>query len=438
VPAVLNLPGPRLVRLGLGAPPEVRLAPEPHMRWVLADYPARRDEQWRLPPAIGGPILLKLWFEERAKAPPSPLLTRLIEAWAFYGPIVAYARHLARECLADADLERRMASILALGTFGEVDMLPALEPLLASENPAVRCAAILAVAKLAPADRFDALQALARGEGELEAIVALGRERRAAADRGDVPAFVRVNLRHDALYEDLAGMAHLIGADIMRAFASPELPADERRRAARLLGLVRLGTSATAGVGADLVGRDDVDRALRLECVVMLGRIGARRAVPRLAELLDGADLGLSDAAVNALGEIGDVRALGPLLNHYDARRGAVRPLVEMGIWRLAAPLDAAGYAAWSRGELDLRPDTAYFFDGGLRTTVPRDLCLRLLASPDREAQLEAALLLGLLGTPADAAPLRDLANRALDDVTRAVAERAASLCAARAVPPTP
>jgi HEAT repeat protein len=431
--AILNLPGRRLYRLGLGAPPEIPLASEPHLRWVLDRYGERRDQQWRVPTDEGGILLMKMYYEECADPAASPLLTPILWAFGFYGPAVVSARHLARERMADPSAERQAAAIWALGSFGVAESAEAVWPFLGVEPPFLRRAAVIALAKLADAEGFAVLDGHARGDLELEEIVAVGRARRAALDRKDLPGLIRASLAHEVFSDDLTGMLSFIVRELADLFLADDLTAIERRRAARIFGLGRLSPKRASRAARDIALEPAQPVELRVECIRMLGRVRAGSAAPALIELLEDPRPAVVDAAVTALGELGDSRAIGALLNHYDDREGAVRAQIALAVWRLAQPFDEGIWRAFIAGETDLAPDIAYFLlEDGLTTALPREVVLPSLADPRVEVRREAALLLGAVGTGADVEALAELAGRDDDELTRAVARRAAALAAGR------
>lgn len=433
MPSIINLPGRRLFRFALGEPPEPELELEPYLRWVLADYRARRDEQWRLPLQVAGVVLTKLYYEEKA-AHSDALLTRLLAAFGFYGVLVKYARHFAREALeANPDSERAVVALAAIGSFASQDCIPIIEQHLANPNAQVRRAAFVSLAKVARAEDFATLDAAAANDPELTAIARVGRRRFEFAQAKDMPAFVRETLSHPDFYEDLVGMAGLIGADIAALFL-PEtaLGPTERARAARVLGLARVRVRKAMRVALDIALEPKREAYLRRECVVFLGRTRAQFA-EELLPLLSDWDPEIVSATIVALGEIGDPIAIGSILNLYDTAGGAYRADIELAAYRMSTPLDRASYEAWARGELELTPHSGYFFHGGFSTRAPEAFYVPLLQHPDLTVRREAALLLGLFGSSAAAPALRAFAVKEPDELTHTVAGRAASLARSRA-----
>jgi HEAT repeat protein len=429
---IVNLPGLRLYRFGFGAPLELAREPEPHLRWVLERYDERRDEQWRVPPMAGGILLTQFYYEERPN-PSSPWLTPVLRAFGFYGPSVPFARHFAHECSTDADPERRVAAVLAAGSIGSPSSVDPIEARLEDADAGVRRAAVIALSQLCATRLFDRLDALARGDADLERIVALGRARRAALDAGDNLAFVRLTLGHEAFYEGLIGQAvffveHL--REVLRHRDEREAP--ERRRAARVLGLCRMQAKQTMGLALEIAVDEPEPPELRAECIRLLGRLRSTPAVRKLIELLPSRDPEIQDATIDALGEIGDVRAAVPLLNQYDDRDGGVREHVELALWRLTRDLTLDEYAAWSRGELEFVPHSIYSFHHGLFPEFLEQECVSALQDPRQEVRREASLLLGVLGDPVHAPLVETVASNEENAAIRQVELQALRLLRAR------
>jgi hypothetical protein len=427
VPAILNLPGRRLLRFAIGEPPEPVFEPEAHLRWVLDDYGARRAEQWRVPPQLGGLLLTKLYYEDQAAASRARLPATLL-AFGFYGMLVGYARHYALEALAPASGSAAMAGARALGSFRRVEVVPELQRALSGPDDSVRRESYLSWAKLARPQDLPDLDQAAVGDSEREAIAEIARLRVAAQARNDTPGYLRATLSHRDFYEDLVGLAKLLVKDLSSLLTTPLALDDlQRRRCFRVLGLARVRDRAAGGQALGLALEPTTDRGLRFESVVYLGRARANAGEP-LCAVLDDPDAGLVRATVVALGEIGDSVAIGPLLNHYDSHGGSLRSDVELAAYRMAQPLDDASYDRWAAGELDLTPHSAYFFHGGFSTELPEAEYLARLSHADALVRQESALLLGLLASSAAARPLRDLAIREPDARVSAVALRAGYL----------
>ncbi len=435
MPSIINLPGIRLYRFGLGEPPEQDREIEPHLRWVLDDYGARRDEQWRVPQQSAGVVLTKLYYEEKAQGSTSKL-PAILSAFGFYGGLVAYARHFAWEDIVSKDtfLARTAASVL--GSFTKEDSIPVLTPHLNSADDGLRRMSYLSLAKLARPVDLPLLEAGAQADPALLPILEVARARLAAAQAQDALAFLRATLSHEAFYEDITGLAAFLLDDLTALFVSEgALDPASRARCIRVLGLARRGGVVRAEAALTLAQDVSRERELRVQCIVYLGRVQAQ-VHEELCALLDDPDVAIVEAAVTALGEVGHTSAVGPLLNHYDARGGQLRPAIELAIYRMAAPIDDATYEAWARGEVLLDPHSAYFFHQGFSTTIPEALYIQYLQHQDFMVRREAALLLGLLGSARAARPLRDLAVREADQLTHSVAARAAALANARRTTP--
>ncbi|MFZ5891688.1 MAG: HEAT repeat domain-containing protein [Myxococcota bacterium] len=432
MPTIINLPGRRLFRFALGEPPEPAFEMEAHLRWVLADYPARRDEQWRVPLQNGGVVLTKIYYQAKSEGP-DQIITPILAAFGFWGMLVKYARHFARESLPGADEARTIAALLSLGPFTTQDSIPVLEQYLSDPSAAVRRASLVSFAKLARAEDFPRLEGAAQGDPDLEAIVRVGRRRMEFVDAKDMQGFMRETLGHADFYEDLAGLANLMPADLAGLFINEgELDPVSRARCARVLGLARTRVRRAMHVALEIALAPTRESYLRRECILFLGRTRAPLAedmLPLLAE----PDPEIVLSTIIALGEIGDSVAIGPILNHYDDAGGAFRAHIELAAYRMSGALDDAAYNEWAQGQLDLDPHSAYFFfQGSFSTVFSEATFIPLLEHADVLVRREAALLLGLLGSSAVAPELRKLAVREADELTHAVAARAAFLANSR------
>jgi len=431
VPAIINLPGLSLFRFALGAAPEADFEAEAHLRWVLESYESRRDEQWRVPPLTGGLLLTRFYYEVVA-AGSGPALAPILLAFGFYGTLVSYARHLAREQLSNPNHVVVAAAARALGSFDDPQQIDALTPGLSSADPAVNRQSFFSIARLARPEDMPLLEAATHGEAAREAALLVARRRQAATAAGDVPAYLRATLSHAAFYEDLVGSAKFALKELTALFVTDgALDEPARARCVRVLGLARLRSSGVASSALRFALDDRTSRFFRLECIRYLGRVQARVA-DRLGLLLDDPDREIVRATVVTLGQIGDGAAVGRVLNTYDAHEGDLRADVELAAWRMSVALDDASYAAWARAERELVPHSVYFFDRGLKLELPEGELTGLLTHAETLVRREAALLLAIAGTVAVSAALANLANTEPDELTRVVAARAARLTALR------
>ena len=175
-----------------------------------------------------------------------------------------------------------------LATFDAAGALPALAPLLADSDPAVRREAAAALVRIAGADaaRFE----LAR-PGLLQLLRDADPMARAAA----------------------TVVLGLLGNPAAGAWIEPLLhdgDADVRAAAATALGTLR-DAPASAGLIAALV---DDDPSVRIAAAGALGALGDRYTVPALVQLAGDDDLEVRCAALAALGQMRDPAALPVLI----------------------------------------------------------------------------------------------------------------------------
>jgi len=115
--------------------------------------------------------------------------------------------------------------------------------------------------------------------------------------------------------------------------------AQVRRTAASLLGKV----GGVQAVDVLVAALDDADEQVCAAAVASLGRIGDRRSVSPLCAMLK-SECNLRQHAAEALGEIGDPRAVGALIGalgdaRYVVRIAAIRALGRIGDRRAIEPL---------------------------------------------------------------------------------------------------
>lgn len=427
--AIVNLVTGTLSRFDFGDPLEPTRDPEAHLRWVLADYDARRDEQWQISPPEGEPPLVKI---ARAAGQTAGELMPLIRAFAFYA-MPDYGPYVVGPLTRHPDDAVKRAAIHALGAMGSHDGLAFVWPFLQSPDPTLRREAVIATGKLGLADTIPYLDAAA-ADPTLAPLAERGRRRIEAVRSRDIDKLVDVVIQTED-YEELGVLMPFIYQPVATVLVDPRRPEIERLRAARLLGLVRV--RKVAPVLLLLLNDPATSLPLRIQLVIALGRMRERCAVAPLLGLLGGPDPALQDAVITALGEIGDRRAFGPLLNRFGDRGGAVCERVRLATSRLAEPLGVESFEDWSAGRLNLDGYAVYFFDDtlGLAAALDRPFIDRALQDPRPEARREAALLLALFGEPGDAPRLAAIAQRDADDLVRHVAAHGETKLRAKQTP---
>jgi HEAT repeat protein len=432
---VLNFLGPRLHRFDF-RPPVPELGLEERMERILRNYSARRDEIWDVDPAWGRPLVAKQLID-RGHTEDPPYVAACIDALGYYGAPAQFSRHFVREYASAEDIAIRIAALMALGSFLKSDGLDAVWPQLSSPLPGVRVAATVAAAKLIAESDFSRLHAEVAGDAELDDIVSRNEIRRRQAPKPEGPEegvdddeaaipFVRLCLRDPYVAEDLCGLLEFLHPEVGTVLRDRGEDVATRRRAVKLFSVRRYRSSAALAAGMAVARTDDDDESLRVDCVRYIGRARLRQAVPDLFPLLTAPSLAIQHATVVALGEIGDKRALGPLLNHYEAESGAFEAPVTDAIRTLATNVPDQELEDWARGDADLTPHTGYFFDPRLKLTPPRETLYPLLSAESLEARRDAAFVLAVTGDAEDAPALLRVAETDPAPLVRAIAARGA------------
>ncbi len=407
------------------------------LRWVVEDYDARRDEQWRVVPPIGEPILAKLLVEAKTDEERSPL----IRALGFYAMPDVGPTLVGPYAGADKPRELRLAAIRALGSMAFHDSAAALWPALDDANEDVAAEAITALGKMGVSDVLPHLERAGQRSPRLSAVAVAARRRTEAALSRDRERLVdEIIASRD--YEDLGVLMPFVWQHVAIVMVNPERGEAARIRAVRLLGLTRTRNAGSAAVTV----LNDPSLPLRVEVVRALGRMRYRQATPTLVRMLSPDDQGratlggtspqtpqslppdaLHEALIVALGEIGDRRSFEPLLHRYYDRGGAVRGIVLLAARRHARVMAKETYASWAEGKIDLYGRALYFFGDDLSTTygLRRDLLDAALKHEAPEVRREAALLYGLFGVHEDADSLIATAQTDKDPLNRVVAARA-------------
>jgi len=413
-----------LVRFELGAPLEVERTAEEHIRWVLADYSTRRLELFRVPPVPGNGVLLKMLSEllmRREPFDPVPFIRPLGDYCNS-----SFAPLLLQTFLDDPRADVRRAATRALGQMQHEKSVPRFFALLSDSDPEVRREALVALAKRTDAATLSQLQPLAANDAEAARLLSAAHARSAAVRDEDMVRFVSITLEVPEFAADLPALAGPLKPELGLALADPAHSDTQRADAALALGarfaggpdLVRISTRVCSDPSASL--------SLRLAVIWMLGRGGPRnrQAVPFLCSLLDSPEPGVAEASIEALGSIGDRDAFGPLLNAHPSHPAQAT----LAIRRLARPLSDTEYEAFTEAKLEWTALDTYVLreDDSLDTPVAPDSLTPFLRDESVATRRGAGLLLGLLGDPAQAPILRELAIQEQDGLTHRVAAWAA------------
>ena len=431
---VANVSRSLLYRFGFGVDYDRALAVEPHLRWVLEDFAARRDAIWAVDPEEGAPTLLKIFYEEREYAKSNRLYVPILLAFAFYGTAGRFFWSEAQQLLKDPDPAIRLAAIECLGEVGSQKSTEALLQIVHQPDPEPRRQAIIALSKIGDAAAFPELEAASSSDPELTNIVAIGRTRSDALARDDMREFVRLSLSHDLFYEGLVGAAHHIKDELTWALLSDQLDHAAHARAARVMRLSRVGSGDMGKVATRIAMDDTQTRALRVECLGIVGQSRLNGAVPHVCALVDREGPAIQGPAIVALGNLRSPLAAGTLLNHYDDAEGGLQPHIELAMWRIGKDLRDEDFRAWAAGEFEFAPHSVYFMGGRLIPSFQPAIAEHALQSADPRARREGAILLGSLGNGSERTLLEERLAGETDPLTRAVLQRAVTLSREREI----
>ncbi len=427
--AILSGPRDRLLRADLGEPlglPDDRKA---LLRWVLEDYPRRRDEQWRCAPPEGAPVATDLLHESKDPA----LVAGALLALGWYG-LPESGPELLR-FLDDPDPLVRRAAIRGLGQIGWMPALPDLERKLGDPDTRLRREALIAVGKYGRDETLQRVIAAAPKDPDGIAIVEQATRRTHALVKDDIPAFVEALIKGPD-FEDLCVWMPFIWQQLSEMPPDQGRSLDVRIRAARLLGLGRARKGARNLLTT--LGDPRTPLPLRVQCVIALGRFGLPGLLDPLVPLLGAEEPELQLAAIEAVGGTGSPRALSPLLGLWDAREESLREPVRLAIRALGRSTVAdALLAGWERPAEGEPALTAAALDQDRWTTQEAAAWVRpKLRLPEPAARFDAAAVLALIGDGGDLAALRQIASQDPEEDVRWLAALAARSIAGGDVTP--
>lgn len=337
------------------------------------------------------------------------VLARALVDRALEGPSEP-PRALVLAALAHEDWAVQWAGVLALTRYGEPDddLLRALAPLLAKEEPWLRRSAALAAGYFAAADAPELDAALERAAGDQDAGVRAAVVR--ALARGAARHLERVPLLRDALADKEQDVRGAAAYGLAQIEIQERLPAPEQRA---------LLTPLRAAL------RDESSE-VRMYAAMALGRMGPGAAplVPDLLPLLDDEHVLVQSQAATALGSVG-TPAL-PALER--ALMGQPGPRASLLLWALrlvGAPALPVLRRALEHDSGSVRVQAAmklWELERDANTVLP--VLSAALASADPEVVLQGARVAGRLGSAA--APLvpalQALEEHAEEPVRRAAA----------------
>ncbi len=205
----------------------------------------------------------------------------------------------------------RRAVVDSLGMMALPEVVPALNRMVPDQEPRVRVAAAMAIAKVGPAAKSSItplVNNLGDANDEVRESAAIALARIAPGNDTAIPAIVKALREGDARTKAGASLAIARLGPLAPAAVDPLInalkDADQSVVTTARLALVKLGYEAVPGLVKALRG-DDVDG--RVLVMGVLGQIGtdAAAAADMLVFLLQDPDQKIRDSAVYALGQIG-------------------------------------------------------------------------------------------------------------------------------------
>ncbi|MBZ5617533.1 MAG: HEAT repeat domain-containing protein [Acidobacteriia bacterium] len=415
---IIALTAGQLACLDFGVPLEPRSF-EGRLTAILSDWDQRRDDLWEIPVSDSKPILRR-WLREAGDD-----ASRLIRLMSALGWLAASEEpDLIRKRLSHPDEAVRLAAIRALGQTQDPDNAPGVEPFLDSKDARFRAAAIAALAKLWPRSNYPRLQAAAGSDPNLQRLAEQARRHMMAMATLN-PAQIANEAIETGEYEDLVPWISEVREPLKEMLKSGERSAVVRGRAARILGLRH--QEEVSWTLRTILGNADEPMELRVEAAYALGRIRIRSSVDALIELLDSVDPRMQEAAVFALGKIGEPRALRPLLAKWNVRGGALRNQIRLAAGRLCSSDGQELLTGLLRADADLTSEGIWFLEDRLELheSYQERFIEPLAASPSPQARRDALLLRVFFGHKAEAAKAIALARADEERTNREIAELA-------------
>jgi HEAT repeat protein len=419
--ALIRFADGELTCLDFGQPIEPRLTVEEHVRHILADFETRRVE------------LIDIGFQDAVAALIEILKTAGDDLTSLLPPVKALG-YLGRPQgapavtahIGHADRAVRLAVIRSLGQMGKFESIPVIEPFLRSPDRRERREAIMALGKFAKPEVVAEMESAAGQDAEFRRLVEEARRRVDATvhgiDTGDFAPFADALIDTDE-YEDILALLMMCWPPVKQILGGHTRSFETRRRA---LFLLSCGAMSQAIPEMRTV-LDDAGELLpmRLEAIYGLGRTRARSVVPQLIELMDSGETATRDTTIEALGRIGDARALEPLLRKWRAEEPGLRPQLRLAMSRLCATPGLAALLEPLRSYQPRAIADIYFIDDSLElfSGYRRDRIAPLFGSPLPAARRDALLLLATLGAKDDNETLQSSRDADSDPLNREIAD---------------
>jgi HEAT repeat protein len=406
---LLTLAGVTYSSLDFGDPLPPEMSNEERMRWILEDYDARRDFVWDVTDLD---TIRRICLE--AITDPAAPEEKVLGALQTFGQVGwALETKAIQDRLNDPSAAVRRAAVRALGQTADPSSIPLIEPLLDDPDRLMRRVALVALGKFADTSVLGAIDRAVAREPEVARRAENARRRIEATRAEDTDAVVAALIETDE-YEDLmAGFASL-RKSLQSYIADKKGPVRARSRAARLLSLGRAIGAAPFFRLRLLPGNDE--REVRLECIRGLGRTRFKSAVPQLIDELQSPDEEIRQAAVVALGEIGNWHAIQPLLDLWPASGVVLRALILTSLRQICRGSGRpvlrqlvgveGGTSPMARVLLIDNQLEMQRFPGG-----PEGILADAAETGNEERRRDAALVLSVFGTTAKELGLRVLSS---------------------------
>jgi len=410
--ALYTLDGITYSSLYFGDPPPPTMSNEELMRWILEDYDLRRDFVWD----VTDLDTIRLVCLEVVIDPAAPE-EKLLAAIQTFGQVGwAMETEAIQAHLNDASPAVRRATVRTLGQTADRSSIPLIEPLLNDPDRAMRRLALVALGKFADTSVLGAIDAAVAREPEVARRAENAKRRIEATLAEDTDAVVAALIETDE-YEDLMAGFPSVRKSLQKYVEEKKGSVRARSRAAHLLSLARTIAAAPYFRLRLLPGNDERD--VRLECIRGLGRTRFKSAVPQLIQELQSPDDGIRQAAVLALGEIGNWHAIQPLLDLWPASEAGLRADIRTALRQICQ----------GAGHLVLRQLAGV--EGGTSAAArvlviddslemhrlpggPEEMLVDATESASEEVRRDAALVLSVFGTTGKDLGLRVLRSLGL------------------------
>jgi HEAT repeat protein len=399
-----------------GEPLDPEMPIEAHLRWILADFEARKDEFNRLSRSHAAALLVQ-WLSEGPSGDALRTLIRAIGFLRFTSTAPAIEPYLAH-----ATTEVQVEAILALGRIGALASQPKIHPFLESPDRLLRRAAIVALSRSLNSADLDRLDVAAGADPELRHIVRQGRQRLAAARLRDLRTFTEVVLETEE-FEDLIPLVEFTWQFIVDIAQNRQRDPLVRLRALSVIRTVHM-RRADRALAAILTGDAELPE-IRLQAAIAAGPCKATSTVDSLVAMVSSEPRPVKEIAIRSLGQIGEARALDTLLTSWQSSAES-REIIRVAIRRLCK-VPSTSVIDTLRALEPWQPRAVYFITSDLRLIEEyrAGLLDGEVQSANVMARRDAIVLIAYLGGPSerpkiealtkDADPsIRDLARAAL------------------------